>query len=214
MHKYFIKTPWLDRKLFSEFTWKVETDQDDIYLSFDDGPHPEITPWVLDQLKQHNAKASFFCIGNNVEKYPDVYNRIIEEGHAVGNHTWSHMNGWKTNRTNYLNDIEKATKYIHSKLFRPPYGRIRPIQASGVAEAMQTKQAKVVMWDVLSGDFDKNYSASQCIDNVLSNYVRGSIVVFHDSEKAFANLKQVLPAVLDHLKNEGFNCKKLEEGVL
>ena len=211
MHKYFIKTPWLARKLFSEFTWKVETDQDDIYLSFDDGPHPEITPWVLDQLKTHNAKASFFCIGNNVQKYPDVYNRIIEEGHAVGNHTWSHMNGWKTNRANYLHDIEKATKYIHSSLFRPPYGRIRPVQASGVAEAMQTKQARVIMWDVLSGDFDKNYSADQCIDNVLSNYVRGSIVVFHDSEKAFGNLKQALPAVLEHLRKEGFQCKKLEE---
>ena len=115
MHKYFIKTPWLARKLFSEFTWKVETDQDDIYLSFDDGPHPEITPWVLDQLKHHNAKASFFCIGNNFQKYPDVYNRIIQEGHAVGNHTQHHLNGWKTDNTAYYDDIAQAAGAVRNR---------------------------------------------------------------------------------------------------
>ena len=214
MHKYFIKTPWLARKLFPEFTWKVNTEENDIYLSFDDGPHPEITPWVLDQLRKYDAKGSFFCIGNNVKKYPEIYKRVIDEGHEIGNHTWSHMNGWKASRNTYLEDIQKATGYIQSSLFRPPYGRIRRGQAAGVAEAMQNPKSKVIMWDVLSGDFDKNFSAQQCIDNVLSNYVRGSIVVFHDSEKAFMNLKETLPVVLEHLRMERFNCKKLQVDIL
>lgn len=214
MHKYFIKTPWLAKKLFPEYTWSIDTMKDEIFLSFDDGPHPVITPWVLDQLKEFNAKASFFCIGNNVEKYPEVYNRIIEEGHAVGNHTWSHISGWKTPVKSYLADISRAAEVIDTNLFRPPYGRIRSVQASGVSTAMRSVNAKIIMWDVLSADFDKSYSPEKCLDNVLSNYVSGSIVVFHDSEKAFTNLKYVLPRVLKHLKEEGFDCRKLDLGIL
>jgi len=179
----------------------------DVYLTFDDGPHPQITPWVLDLLQQYEAKASFFCIGNNVMRYPDVYRRILDEGHAVGNHTFHHLNGWKTGVQAYIDDVAAAARIIDSACFRPPYGRLRSSQAKALKENFVNMQ--VIMWDVLSADFDHGISADQCLQNVLLHYEPGSIIVFHDSEKAFPHLQYVLPKVLEDIKEKKFNCKVL-----
>jgi peptidoglycan/xylan/chitin deacetylase (PgdA/CDA1 family) len=210
MHKYFIKVPWFVKKIFSAYIWRLTAVENEVYLSFDDGPHPTITPWVLDELKKHNAKATFFCIGNNVERYPHIYQEILNEGHAVGNHTYHHLNGWKTKDKEYIDDISKAAQLIKSNLFRPPYGRIKKRQAKKIAGALKTSHAQIIMWDVLSADFDSSFSHEQCLANVLENVSAGSIIVFHDSEKAFNNLKHVLPRTLKSLKEEGFHFKKIE----
>jgi len=210
MHKYFIKTPWLARQVFSSYVWGIDTDKKEVYLTFDDGPHATITPWVLEQLKTYNAKASFFCIGNNVKQYPGIYNQILEEGHAVGNHTYHHLNGWKVDAKKYLSDITQAAALIETNLFRPPYGRIKSKQAKQISIALNRDDAKVIMWDVLSADFDQNITKEECLQNVLANYNEGSIVVFHDSEKAFPHLQFVLPKVLAHLQQEGYTCRKIE----
>lgn len=210
MHRYFIKTPWIAKKIFASYVWNLPAGENAVYLTFDDGPHPIITSWVLEQLKQYNAKATFFCIGNNVEKYPDIYQKILDEDHATGNHTHHHLNGWKTKDRKYLDDISKAAQLIKSNLFRPPYGRIKSNQAKKIAIALQTDKEQIIMWDVLSADFDSSFSPEQCLRHVLENVSAGSIVVFHDSEKAFNNLKHVLPATLRYLKEEGFDFKKIE----
>ncbi len=182
-----------------------------IYLTFDDGPHPTITPWVLNELKKYNAEATFFCIGKNVLLYPDVYKKVITAGHAIGNHTFSHLNGWKISTTTYLEDVGKASAVIDSGLFRPPYGRIKKSQARRLSNALEKKNVKVVMWDVLSADFDRSVSPETCACIVLKHVEPGSVVVFHDSEKAFRNLQFALPFVLERLKKEGFRFKKLGE---
>ncbi|HEX2606641.1 MAG TPA: polysaccharide deacetylase family protein, partial [Flavisolibacter sp.] len=194
---------------FPEYIWSFDSQEKEVYLTFDDGPHPEITPWVLDQLKQYEAKASFFCIGNNVQKYPDVFELIRKEGHAIGNHTFHHLNGWKTSRNGYLSDIAKAAEWIDSSLFRPPYGRMKRRYARKLAASMSKEQVSIIMWDVLSADFDRSISSQQCLDNVINNYGPGSVIVFHDSEKAFPHLQQVLPAVLNDIKKKGYISKKI-----
>ena len=208
MHRYFIKTPWIARKIFPQYVWRLPARDNEVFLTFDDGPHPEITPWVLDMLKAYNARATFFCIGNNVEQFPEVYQRIINEGHAVGNHTFHHLNGWKTNETLYLEDIARAAGYIHSDLFRPPYGRIRTSQASRMQKT-DGLPSHVIMWDVLSGDFDHSISTEQCFLNVAQHVQPGSIIVFHDSEKARTNLEWALPRVLELLKRQQYQMKKI-----
>lgn len=180
-----------------------------LYLTFDDGPHPEVTPWVLAELKHYGAAATFFCIGKNVEQYPGVYQSIVAAGHSIGNHTYSHMNGWKTADTDYLHDVQKAGTVIDSRLFRPPYGRIRRRQARAIAEAMGRQEVSIVMWDVLSADFDQAISPEKCAGIVLKHAGPGSLVVFHDSEKAFPNLRQALPQVLDFFAKKGYLFKKL-----
>jgi peptidoglycan-N-acetylglucosamine deacetylase len=210
MHKYFIKTPWIIKKIFPSYVWNMPTDEKNIYLSFDDGPHPEITPFVLEELKKYNAAASFFCLGNNVALYPEVYRQILEAGHATGNHTFNHPNGWETPLDAYLNDVAQASKYIHSNLFRPPYGRIKRQQAKRVKQAMNDETARIIMWDVLSLDFDTEFSPRECLHNVVNNATNGSIVVFHDSEKAFPNLKYCFPEAIRILAEEGFAFKKIE----
>ncbi len=181
-----------------------------MYLSFDDGPHPVITPWVLDELKKYDAKATFFCIGKNVQAHGEVYERILLEGHSTGNHTQNHLNGWKTDAKEYLDDVAQAAKVIRSNLFRPPYGKIRAKQAKLVAGAMQVKEAKIIMWDVLSADFDSTYSPQQCLDNVIQNVRPGSVVVFHDSVKAEKNLKYILPSILSELGGSGYRFRRIE----
>lgn len=201
---YFVKTPWWLKKVYPARLWSVATRNKELFLTFDDGPHPTITPFVLDELKKHNAKATFFCIGKNVQAYPDIYRRILDEGHTVGNHTQHHPNGWKTDNETYLADIQEAAKSIRSKLFRPPYGRIK------AGQARQLKDYKIVMWDVLSGDFDTTLSKERCLHHVIWNTRRGSIIVFHDSEKAFPRLEYALPATLAYFSMQGFVFKKLE----
>ena len=211
MHKYFIKTPGIVKTLFPSFVWSMPAEDKLVYLTFDDGPHPSVTPFVLDLLKQYNAAASFFCIGKNVIQHPDIYNRIIKEGHTVGNHSHNHLNGWKTPVKQYLEDVANAANYIDSNLYRPPYGRIRLKQAAGIKHAMNKTNARIIMWDVLSADFDIEISATDCVNNVLSNIEPGSIVVFHDSEKAFPILKEALPVIMQKLKEGGYKLKRIEQ---
>jgi len=210
MHKYFIKTPWIVKRIFPSYVWSLPAYEKQVYLTFDDGPHPTITPWVLDELKKCGAKASFFCIGSNVEKFPGIYQRIIDEGHTTGNHTHHHLNGWETEDKKYLADISQASQLIKSNLFRPPYGRIKNAQARKVGEALQNDRSRIIMWDVLSADFDSSFSPEQCLNNVLENVSAGSIIVFHDSEKAFRNLEFVLPKTLVSLQKEGYTFQRIE----
>ena len=207
--QYLVRTPWWLKRLYPAYSWDVPVSGKEVFLSFDDGPHERATPFVLEQLARYQAKASFFCIGKNVVQHPDLYRRLLEEGHAVGNHTFHHLNGWKTPDETYLADIRRAAEVIDSNLFRPPYGRIRRRQARQVAEAMKTTKGRVVMWDVLSADFDQSITPQRCLDNVVRNVRPGSIVVFHDSEKAFPNLEYSLPRALDYLQRNGFALKKL-----
>jgi peptidoglycan-N-acetylglucosamine deacetylase len=210
MHRYFIKTPSWIRFFFPRFVWKMKTEDNVVHVTFDDGPHPEITPWVLDQLDDYNAKATFFCVGENVVRYPEVYRMIIARGHAVGNHTYQHLNGWNSNDAVYLDDIAKAREVINSNLFRPPYGKIRSRQVKKMQQRFG-HQLQIIMWDVLSADFDTSFSKEQCLQNVLDHVEKGSIIVFHDSEKANENLRYVLPRVLQQLSQEGMESRMISE---
>jgi len=204
---YMVRSPWLLKKIFSSAVWEMPAAEKKIYLSFDDGPHEEATPFVLDTLQLYNAKATFFCLGKNVAAHPDLYTRILEEGHAAGNHTYSHLNGWKISDKKYFADISQAREYIDSNLFRPPYGKISTLQAKLIP---QTFGMKIIMWSVLSGDFDVRLSEQKCLDNVLLHTKAGSIVVFHDSAKAFSRLTYVLPRVLEHFSGEGYRFDKID----
>ena len=208
--KYFIKTPWILKKAYPFYTWSIRTSEKVLYLTFDDGPHPEITPFVLTELKKYNALATFFCVGKNVLAYPDTYKQILGEGHSVGNHTQNHLNGWKTANDMYLRDIAEAANYIDSNLFRPPYGKISLFQARNLRAAMKGRKARVIMWDVLSADFDEKISQDQSLEFVVLRSSAGSIVVFHDSEKAFTKLSHVLPRVLHHFSSQGFRFLAIE----
>ena len=206
---YFVKTPGWLKKIYDSYIWSISVKDKILYLTFDDGPHPEATPFVLKELKKHNILATFFCIGKNVVAYPDIYDQIIREGHSIGNHTYNHLNGWKANNDDYLNDIALAANEIDSYLFRPPYGRITSFQAKQLKTVMKGKEPKVIMWDVLSGDFDTSCSPQQCLANVLFASVPGSIIVFHDSEKAFSRLEYALPRVLQYFSKKGYLFKPL-----
>lgn len=192
----FVRTPILIMRLFPELIWHLghrqKKEDKQLFLTFDDGPTTEVTPWVLDRLREHNAKGTFFCLGRNVDKYPDIYRQIVDEGHAIGNHTYSHLKGWKTPNSEYFNDIQLAGYDIDSKLFRPPYGRFRKTQIREIR-----KEYSIVMWDVLSQDYDRSVSPQKCLANVETNIRPGSIVVFHDSNKAKKNLYYTLPQVLE-----------------
>jgi peptidoglycan/xylan/chitin deacetylase (PgdA/CDA1 family) len=205
---YFTKTPFWLKKLYPSCLWNFPASvEKKIYLSFDDGPHAAATPFVLDQLKKYNAKASFFCIGKNVLEEGAIYKRILMEGHRVGNHTFNHLNGWKTDSAVYLDNIEKARKLIDSNLFRPPYGRASAFQ---IRNLKQKLGYKIVMWDVLSGDFDPAVSGKQAAENVIVKSRSGSIIVFHDSTKAFSVLQEALPLVLAYFSGEGYSFETIQ----
>ncbi len=198
-------TPSLVQKLFPRATWHIRTKTPTIFLTFDDGPEPEVTPWVLDILKQHEAKATFFCIGKNVEKHSDVFKRILDEGHSIGNHTYDHLNGWRSNNEAFLYNIKKSETLLNCKLFRPPYGKLTYSQYKKLREEYQ-----IVMWDVLSRDFDSEISKEKCFEKILKYTSDGSIVVFHDSLKAKEKLLYLLPKVLEYFSKHGFNFERIE----
>jgi peptidoglycan/xylan/chitin deacetylase (PgdA/CDA1 family) len=250
---YLKKISTLGKFLYPSLLWNLPKTGNTLYLTFDDGPIPEVTPWVLALLKEYHAKATFFCIGENILKHPEVFDQILAEGHNVGNHSFNHLNGWKTPISTYIENVEKAeaiifekresrnwrqessdrnqdlrtesieargekqdfriesiekrkeTKDKNIKLFRPPYGKITPKQI----KTLQRQGFKIVMWEVISGDFDMKLSPENCLNNVLKNSKPGSIVVFHDSIKASANLKEVLPKVLEYFHQKGFEFKAI-----
>ena len=202
---YLVRTPRLIQNLFPAYTWRVPTEEKVLYITFDDGPIPEITPWVLDTLRAFNAKATFFCVGDNVKKNPSVFQQVLAEGHTVGNHTFNHLSGWDTENIPYFHNIRHCAKLVKSNLFRPPYGRLTPKQTQFL-----TRHYNIVMWDVLSGDFDESLTNEDCLKNVILAARRGSIVVFHDSVKAAEKLKFTLPKVLAHYAAKGYRFESLK----
>ena len=219
MKFYWIKTNKFIKKIFPNYVWDIPNVENKIYLTFDDGPTPEITEWVLEQLKKHQAKATFFCIGKNTNSHKDIFFKIIDEGHSIGNHTYNHLKGWITSTEDYLDNIALCKSEINnaspvlyrsglnsgiwnlqSLLFRPPYGKIRKSQS----KKLRQLGYKIIMWDVLSADFDQTITPEKCLENVLQNVQSGSIIVFHDSLKAFKNLEYTLPKSLEILKQRGF----------
>ena len=202
---YLVKTPKFMQAMWPAYTWSLPAAERVLYLTFDDGPIPEVTPWVLDTLRSFGAKATFFCVGDNVLRHPDVYAQVLAEGHTVGNHTFHHLNGWNTKPLPYLDNVRRCAEAVDSRLFRPPYGRLRPSQSRSLQQHFQ-----IIMWDVLSGDFDQTITPRQCLDNVLRYAGSGSIIVLHDSLKAEKNLHFVLPEVLKFFKEKGYCFEGME----
>lgn len=215
MKWYSVKTPKLVKWLFPSLVWEFSVTEKKIYLTFDDGPIPEVTPWVLAQLANYNAKATFFCIGANVQKHPTIYNEIIARGHSIGNHTQHHVNAWKVSKAAFLSDITLCCETLQNSvklpqktttdLFRPPYGKITPQLSKKLKKLGYT----IIMWTVLSGDFDNDLSQEKCLANVINNTEAGSIIVFHDSLKAYHKLSYVLPKVLKHFSDLGFTFDRI-----
>jgi peptidoglycan/xylan/chitin deacetylase (PgdA/CDA1 family) len=211
-------------KAFPHFTWKINTDEKVIFLTFDDGPIPEVTPWVLGELEKYDAKATFFCVGDNIRKSPSIFEEVIARGHSIGNHTFNHLNGWQTTEEAYLENVQLCEDYLINiqknsarlrdkqtkvysttrPLFRPPHGRLSAAQSKILRTHYQ-----IVMWDVLTGDFDQNLDKNTCLQKAIRYTKKGSIVVFHDSQKAKTNLYHVLPRYLEHFSNQGFRFEKL-----
>jgi len=213
-----VKTSKIFQRFYPKRIWAFPKDTNAVFLSFDDGPIPEVTPWVLDILKEHNAKATFFCIGENIKKHPEIFKRIISEGHSIGNHTFNHLNGWKTKTEDYIQNCFKYEKILkrvqddnstlstlHASLFRPPYGKLTSKQS----KVLQKKGYKIIMWDVLSGDFNNTVSKEKDLEKTLKNIEPGSIVVFHDSLKAEEKLSYMLPKVLEYIDVQKWKCARI-----
>jgi peptidoglycan/xylan/chitin deacetylase (PgdA/CDA1 family) len=196
---------WL-KAIYPRYIWHIPVKEKKIFLTFDDGPIPEITEFVLDKLREFNAKATFFCIGDNVRKHQNIYQKLLSEGHSVGNHTFNHMNGWKTENPIYIENISLCDQQLGNatQLFRPPYGRIKRSQAN-----LLPKECKIVMWDVLSGDFSPQVSPQVCLSKSIKYTKSGSIVLFHDSLKAAGNMMYALPKYLKHFTENGYRFEAL-----
>lgn len=206
---YLTKTPGILKPIASDLVWDIPTDEKVLYLTFDDGPHPGITPDVLRILDQFGAKATFFCVGANIERFPEVFDQVSQEGHAVGNHTFNHESGWDTANFSYLRSYIDCQKLTENALFRPPYGRIKREQVRALKH-----HTNLIMWDVLSGDFDPKRSAEKCAETVIKHARGGSIVVFHDSMKARENVLGSLPVVLKHFSENGFSFRPIDSSQL
>lgn len=196
---FYVSPPFIYKWFLRDAVFRVLTEEKKLYLTFDDGPVPEATPFVLEELRKYNAKATFFCIGKNVKENPELYQQVLAEGHKTANHTYDHVNGWKTKIEDYNANTAKCAELVKSNLFRPPYGKITPKQYSNLKS-----QYSVVLWDVLSWDFKPEITPEKCLQNVLKNAKPGSIIVFHDSKKAFRNMSHVLPKVLKEFSEKGF----------
>ena len=191
---YLTKIPPYIPKMFKNIVWHGDRNEKVVYLTFDDGPHPKSTPLILDVLNKFDVKATFFCLGQNVEKYPELFQRIIDEGHQVGNHSYSHLSGWTTSTNRYLKDIEKANQFIDSNLFRPPYGRITPWQAKKLST-----HYRIIMWDIMPGDFDERLTQQKVTDNVIDNIEYGSVIVLHDNPMSgLQNIKLIIKQIIEN----------------
>ena len=199
-----ISPPKFIRRLFPELVWDIE-DERGVYLTFDDGPTPEVTEWILATLRRYNAKATFFVLGKNVELYPDLYAKILAEGHAVGNHTYSHQRGVRMSLERYLEDVEFAADTVQSNLFRPPYARITRAQLRALAQ-----RYKIVMWSIISRDYKRSVTKERCLQEVLPHIKAGSIILFHDSARTFEKMSYALPKTLERIAELGLKCKAIE----
>ncbi len=201
------KSPAVLKLIYPQLIWNIQTNEKVLYLTFDDGPISEVTEFVLDSLKEYNAKATFFCIGDNIRKHPEVFARVRSDGHRVANHTFNHLNGWKTKNENYFQNTEDCEMFLNQKekFFRPPYGKIK---FSQIRELMR-KEYRIIMWDVLSRDFEQNMNTSNCLKKCIKHSKKGSIILFHDSVKAYRVVKEVLPNYLSHFSNLGYKFLSL-----
>ena len=220
---YTVRPPFFLKWFYPNLIWDKDTNEKVVYLTFDDGPIPNVTDFVLNTLKSFNAKATFFCIGDNIDKHPAIFEQIKTDGHAIGNHTYNHLKGWKTDDKTYVDNFWKCQELTDTNLFRPPYGRIKKSQISKLVTsyelqvtsnpnsqpATRNSQLNIVMWDVLSGDFDLNLSSEKCYQNVINNTRNGSIIVFHDSLKAWDRLQYALPKSMEYLLANGYRFEKL-----
>ena len=195
----FIKTPSIAKYLYPSLVWKKNTEQKKIWITFDDGPDEKVTPFLVNLLGKFNIKATFFIIGSQAKKYPELVKLIINNGHKIGNHSFSHLNGFSTNNNKYLEDVEQAKKYIDSDIFRPPYGKITPLQIKNLK-----KDFKIIMWDIMSWDFKENISSNKIYKNVINNIENGSIILFHNNLKSYNNLKKSLKIILEKLKEQEY----------
>ncbi|HTO36160.1 MAG: polysaccharide deacetylase family protein [Flavobacteriaceae bacterium] len=215
MNKFWVKTNSLVRFIYPGYVWKISNEEKKVFLTFDDGPTPEVTEWVLETLQKYNAKATFFCIGKNIKSEPKIFRKIISGGHVVGNHTFNHLKGWRTNTKTYIENVKKCSEiciehsqdsdrsgFKRNNLFRPPYGKIKNSQAKGLKKLGY----RIIMWDIISMDFDPKITNKECLNNVINNIEEGSIIVFHDSFKAYEKLKAVLPETLEYLKENNYSC--------
>lgn len=201
---YLTKTPFFLSWLYPALIWKKKPGEKVLYLTFDDGPVPDATDYVLHILKERHIKATFFCVGDNIRKHPELFHRLINEGHSVGNHTYNHLNGWKCSTQEYTENVERCVEElrkngVESSLFRPPYGKIKKPQVDVLKKHLQ-----IVMWDVLSGDFDPGITPEKCLKNTTKATADGSVIVFHDNKKCLDKLKKILPGYLDHFLSRGY----------
>ncbi|TDS12401.1 polysaccharide deacetylase family protein [Sphingobacterium paludis] len=201
---YFVNAPFFLRWFYPQVTFNRSRKEKKIYLTFDDGPIPEVTPFILDTLKKHNIKATFFCVGENIIKHRDIFERLLAEGHAIGNHTHNHLKGWETEEEHYLRNVEQCQQLTKASLFRPPYARAKKSQLKQLYPKFE-----VVFWDVLSGDFDQTLPPEKCYQNVVRHSKNGSIIVFHDNLKAIPRVTYALPRVIEYLLKKGFSFEKL-----
>jgi peptidoglycan/xylan/chitin deacetylase (PgdA/CDA1 family) len=201
-----VSPPKFIKRLYPSIIWNFYSNDDttSIYLTFDDGPNPEVTPWVLQQLEQHNAKATFFCLGKNVEQYPETYDMILQQGHSVGNHSYSHVKGFGVSVGRYVEDFDFAEEFIQTNLLRPPYARCTPRQIK-----MLNERFYIIMMDIVSRDYSNAISPQHCLRNITKYVQAGSIIGLHDSKKSEKNIKYVLPRLLEFLSEKGFECKAI-----
>ena len=197
--------PWrFLRRLYPDFVWEID-DRNGVFLTFDDGPTPGVTEWILSTLKRYDAKATFFVLGKNAEMYPDLYQRILDEGHKIGNHTYSHQKGWGMSLERYIEDVDLAAGILHTELFRPPYAHVTPSQMRAVGQ-----RYKIIMWNILSRDYALTVTPTECYKGVVKHIAPGAIIAFHDSDKSFRNMSYALPRVLERIKELGLKCKIIE----
>ena len=213
MDLMWVKTNRLIKWIFPKYIWEIPNSDKKIYLTFDDGPIPEVTEWVLELLKKHAIKATFFCIGDNIKKHQELFERVIREGHSIGNHTFNHIKGWDFSKEEYIENALLCEKEmiakgfnLRPKIFRPPYGKIKPSQS----KILRKMGYRIIMWDVLSVDYDKNVSPERCLENIIKNTVSGSVIACHDSLKAFKNLEYALPRAIEYLKEKGFSFERID----